>query len=152
MNSGENVHGENSIAQRSPLVGDVGPSSTSPQCQPTTDRKENNLDPSNVLFTIVLPGTQVRITGRNHSSILICGKHCAVCVGAARSNADYSPRLTTHHKPTSQYLSRDRGVPTTSGLATNREQARRTSTMIGKASAAALAVAIIDLHRTPTGG
>jgi hypothetical protein len=41
MNSGENVHGENSTAQRSPLVGDSA--STSPQCQPTPHTEYNSL-------------------------------------------------------------------------------------------------------------
>jgi hypothetical protein len=35
MNSSENVHGENSAAQRTPVVHDVSPSRASPQCQPT---------------------------------------------------------------------------------------------------------------------
>src|ERR1700740_981471 len=47
------------------LRSDVGPPSTSPQCQPTTHTKEKELDRIEKVFsTIVLVVIQVRITGR----------------------------------------------------------------------------------------
>jgi len=61
MNSDENGHGENSTAQRSPLVGDVGPSSTSPKCQPT-NRKESNL--GGIEHAVYKRYTS--LTGKNH--------------------------------------------------------------------------------------
>ena len=45
------------------------PLSASPQCQPTTDAKENNLKSMEHLSPIVIPVEQVGITGRNYGLI-----------------------------------------------------------------------------------
>ncbi len=46
------------------LWSNVGPPSTSPQCQPTTHAKEKDLDRIERLSTMVILVSQVEITGR----------------------------------------------------------------------------------------